>query len=125
MGCSKLEIQEPVLLDARPIEEMCQVLGSDRAERVVDGAMEELAVWLSRMESLYHRGEVNDLARLAQRISKMAGRMGMPLLSRVAADLHGLCHSGDPSALGAVLSRAARVGEASLVAVWGLKDLRP
>lgn len=125
MGCSKLVLEEPVLLDGGPLDEMRQVLGPDRAARVVDGAMEELAVWISRLESLQRRGDLVELSRLAQRIVKMAGRMGMPLLAKVAADLHGLCHGTDQGALRAVLSRTTRVGEASLAAAWGLKDLRP
>ena len=86
--------------------------------------MEELAVWISRAEPMWRRGETDELGRLAQRIEPVAERLGMPLLARVAGELRGLCSAGDAAALAAVVGRMVRVGESSLVAIWDLQDVR-
>ena len=124
MVFATLELSERVVLDRAPIEEMCQALGIERAERLVGGAMEELAVWISRAEPLRRRGCPDELGRLAQRIEPVAERLGMPLLARIAGELRKLCGQGDAAALAAVVSRMVRVGESSLVAIWDLQDAR-
>lgn len=123
MAIAMLEVTEPVALDRSPIEEMCEVLGVEKAERLVGGAMEELAVWISRADPLWRRGAHDELGRLAQRIAPVAIRLGMPLLAHVAAEVRDLAATGDQVALGAVTMRMVRVGESSLVAVWDLQDL--
>jgi hypothetical protein len=123
MGVSMLEVKERVALDRSPIEEMCQTLGVEKAEKLVGGAMEELAVWISRADPMWRRGAHEELGRLAQRIAPVALRLGMPLLARIATELRELVASGDQAALGAVAMRMVRVGESSLVAVWELQDV--
>lgn len=123
MAVSLLEITERVALDRTPIEEMCQTLGIEQAERLVGGAMEDLAVWISRADPVWRRGAYEELGRLAQRIAGTAGALGMSVLARVSADVCALATGADGAALGAVTMRMVRVGESSLVAVWALQDV--
>lgn len=123
MSVSMLEVTERVALDRGPIEEMCQVLGVEQAERIVGSAMEDLAVWISRADPMWRRGEAEELGRLAQRIAPVAERLGMPLLASVSGQLRGLCGGADRVALAAVASRMVRLGESSLVAIWELQDV--
>ncbi len=123
MTVARLEPKERVALDRGPIEEMCRALGVERAEVMVGGAMEELAVWLSRAEKLRRTGSRDELARLVQRVVPVAERLGMVHLAKMAAELRGLCVSADDASLAAVTRRMIRVGEASLVAIWELQDL--
>ena len=123
MNVSMLEVRERVVLDRAPIEEMCQALGVEQAERLVGGAMEDLAAWISRADPIWRRGAHDDLARLAQGIAPVALRLGMPLLAGVAVVVQDLVVRGDQVALAAVTMRMVRVGESSLVAVWELQDV--
>ena len=120
---ARLEVKERVVLDRAPIEEMCRALGVERAEAMVGGAMEELAVWLSRAERFLRLGNRDELGRLVRRAGPVAERLGMPMLARMAADVGRLCQTGDDAALAAVTLRMVRIGEASLVAIWDLQDL--
>jgi len=123
MTVTRLELRERVALDRAPIDEMCRALGPERAEGIVGGAMEELAVWLSRADKLRAAGQWGDLVRLARSTEAMAARLGMWQLARIAGEAAAL--SGDPgnAALAAVTARMVRVGEGSLVAVWDLQNL--
>jgi hypothetical protein len=123
MSVARLEPKERVALDRGPIEEMCRTLGLERAEVMVGGAMEELAVWLSRAEKLRRSGQREELGRLVTRIGPVAERLGMPLLGQMARELRVLCATADDAALAAVTGRMVRIGEASLVAIWDLQDL--
>lgn len=124
---STLEMSERVTLDREPIEKMCEALGAERAERLVGGAMEEMAVWLTRahplLRSALASGEAGELGRLAQRIAPVAEQLGMPQLSRIATEVRALSLGRDMAALAAVTGRMVRVGEASLVAIWDLQDI--
>ncbi|MCR8724228.1 hypothetical protein [Frigidibacter sp. ROC022] len=120
---SMLDMREHVALDRSPIEEMCRSLGVEKAERLVGGAMEELAVWISRADPMWRQGRIEELRQLAGQVAPLAERLGMPNLAAVAAQLVALCARDDPAALAAVASRMIRLGESSLVAIWELQNL--
>ena len=122
MPVTRLEMKERVSLDRAPIEDMVRVLGVERAETLVGGAMEEMAVWMARAEKLWRTGKIEELGRLAARVAPVAERLGMPLLGRVAREVVEQTQGTDQAALGATTLRMVRVGEGSLVAIWDLQD---
>jgi hypothetical protein len=116
-----LNPRERVVLDDRPIEDLCALMGFDRAEALVAAAMEELAVWMSRSEKLRRAGNRDELARLARQAAAVGGKLGMPQLARVGQEVADLAPRADEATLAAVAARMARLGEGSLVAVWDLQ----
>jgi hypothetical protein len=121
MGIARLNPRERVVLDDRPIEDLCALMGFDRAEALVATAMEELAVWMSRSEKLRRAGNRDELARLARQAATVGGKLGMPQLARVGQQVADLAPHADEATLAAVAARMARLGEGSLVAVWDLQ----
>lgn len=119
----KISIEEPVRLDRDQIEVLYRQLGPVGADKVVNHALEELAVMLSRVGKQYREGDLSDLCSGARALAAVAQQIGMTLLARVARDVEQLAKGGDGVALGAVVSRLERIGDRSLVAVWDINDL--
>jgi hypothetical protein len=120
---SRLIPRERVSLNRGPIEGMCRTLGAERAEALVGGAMEELAVWVSRSEKLCRAGNRDELGRLARLTSTVGLKLGMDDLARVSDAVAELAPHSDEATLAAVTARMVRVGEGSLVAIWELQGL--
>lgn len=119
----KMSIDEQVRLDRDQIEVLYRQLGAVGADKVVNHALEELAVMLSRVGKQYRESDFKELAAGARALAAVARQIGMTLLARVARDAELLSQSGDGVALGAVVARMERIGDRSLVAVWDLQDL--
>ena len=123
MRVTELRPREAVTLDSGPMEEMCNALGTERAEALVGSAMEELAVWLTRAAKLARAGNRPELAKVARLTAAVARRLGMPQLAAVARLAGELATGADEATLRAVTARMVRVGEASLIAVWDLEGM--
>ncbi|MGH1367882.1 MAG: hypothetical protein ACRBCL_04640 [Maritimibacter sp.] len=119
----KMSIEESVRLDRDQIEVLYRQLGPVGADKVVNHALEELAVMLSRIGKQYRESEFDALFSGARALAAVAQQIGMILLARVARDVEQLARSGDDVALGAVVARLERIGDQSLVAVWDTQDL--
>lgn len=119
----RLQHDETVRLDRSQLEVLYQSLGPVGAGRVVNQALEELAVTLSRASGDYRAGEIEALRVSVKALVAVAQQVGMTLLARVGRDVLVLSHSFDAAAFGASMARLERIGEGSLVAVWDLQDL--
>ncbi|WP_316649394.1 hypothetical protein [Ovoidimarina sediminis] len=104
------------------LEEILLTHGERGAERFLGRTLEDVAVRLSRVERCWQRGEVGALRRTARALSEAAGQIGLTTLSRVALDVSQVTWRNDPAALAATVSRLVRVGEASLMRIWDIRD---
>lgn len=119
----KLTHEESVRLDRSQLEVLYQSLGPIGADKVVNHALEELAVALSRTGKEYREGRIGDLQASVRSLIAVAQQVGMTTLARVGRDVLELSRSYDAAAFGATVARLERIGESSLLAVWDLQDL--
>ncbi len=119
----KMRHDESVRLDRSQLEVLYQSLGPIGADKVVNHALEELAVALSRTSKEYREGKIEALQVSVRALIAVAQQVGMTTLARVGRDVLELSQSYDAPAFGATVARLGRIGESSLVAVWDLQDL--
>lgn len=119
----KLAIDESVRLDRSQLEVLYQSLGSVGADKVVNHALEEISISLSRGVKEYRAGRLDELRATVRGLAAVAQQVGMMTLARVARDVQELSLTHDPAALGATMARLQRIAENSLMAVWDLQDL--
>ena len=98
-------------------------MGEANAEEVICRAVEELAIRLSRCETLWHGSDWPGLRRSARSLVAISEQVGMTKLARVSRDVVRAIDGNDGVATAATLARLLRVGERSLTAVWDLRDL--
>ncbi len=115
--------EESVRLDRSQLEVLYHSLGPIGADKVVNHALEEIAVSLSRATKEYREGRLDDLRVSVRGLIAVAQQVGMTTLARVGRDVQDLASSHDAPAFGAAMARLERIGETSLVAVWDLQDL--
>ena len=118
----ELPLAEPVQLDSDRLAEIVARLGPGAADDVISRAMEELAVLLARAHNGYCGGNLNALGFAAGQIASLALRLGLPVLARVARDVRMLAQGRDGAALAATVARLERLGEASLMLIWDVRD---
>ncbi len=123
MQVCKLRPSEAVQLDMRRLEEICLHFGCIGGEAAICAAMEDLAVLLERAQALWRAADFGELGLCARQISGIADRIGLAKLARVAGTVEALAGTRDDAALAANVSRLARLGERSLVAIWDVQDL--
>lgn len=112
-----LFLSEPVTIDPDRIRRLVSDLGEGEAERVVERAAGHIADRLARMQDGWRAADLAGIGRLSRSLIGAADQLGMYLLAHVACDVAALSAGHDPTALGAVVARLDRVGEASLLAL--------
>ena len=119
----KLAYEETVRLDRSQLEVLYQSLGPIGADKVVNHALDEISISLTRGGEEYRNGRLDELRVTLRSLIALAQQVGMMTLARVARDVLELSASHDAAAFGATMARLQRIGESSLVAVWDLQDL--
>jgi len=115
---------ERVVIDRARLVDLVHDLGEAGAERVLDRAVEEISCRLLTVETGWAEGDCARVARTARSLMAIADQVGMHLLAHVACDISLLARSGDAPGLAATVARLQRVGEGSMLAMWGVKDMR-
>lgn len=114
---------EEIQLDRDQLHALYVRFGPVQADRNLNQSLEDLALWLARLQRALKSCRHADIQQGAEELKRIAQRLGMTSLARVARDVAELCVTKDPAALPATLARLARVGERSLIAVWDLQDM--
>lgn len=120
---ASLSQAERVTIDRDRLYLLVRDLGEAGAERVIDRALEELSCRLLAVETGWAEGDFPRVARAAQSLIAIADQVGMHLLSHVACDVASLAGQTDAPALAATVARLQRVGERSILAMWGAEDI--
>lgn len=108
---------EQVREDAGAINELYLRLGPASAERVLNRAVDELALSLATLAAQVRMHEMRDVDWHSRRVQKQALGLGLISLAGVAADLR-RCQ-GDATAFAAVCARLMRVAGGSLEELSG------
>ena len=114
---------EDIQLDRDQLRALYVRFGPIQADRNLNQSLEDLALWLARLQQAQKSRRDGDLRQGAADLKRIAQRLGMTTLARVARDVAEQCVVQDPAALPATLARLNRVGERSLIAVWDHQDM--
>lgn len=115
---------EPVVIDRGRLIILMRDLGEAGAARVVDRALEEISCRMLTVATGWTEGDCRRVSRAAQSLIAIADQVGMHLLAHVSCDVAALAKSGDAPALAAAVARLQRVGEGSILAMWGAENVR-
>jgi len=118
-----LSITEDAQVDRNRLTELKIRLGDVGAENLMYRTMEELAVHLAKVHTALNRGHLYEVQAAAGKIATKSDHVGLTTLGIVAKDVHDLAATDNAAALSACAARLSRVGEGSLIAVWGAEDL--
>lgn len=118
-----LHHKEIIRLDRDQLEILLLQLGPASADKVVNEALEDLAVGLAHIKKTYAAGRVEDTKSEIRKLITIAQKLGMTALARICRDAQDLVGSTDVPGCAAVLARLNRIGEGSLIAVWDLQDM--
>ena len=114
---------EDINLDRDQLRALYVRFGPVQADRNLNQSLEDLALWLARLQHAQKTRRYGDLRQGAEDLKRIAQRLGMTTLARVARDVAEQCITQDPAALPATRGRLSRVGERSLIAVWDHQDM--
>lgn len=121
---SHLHHFEPVRLDRGRLDDLVTEHGLQAAERLMGRALEDVAVMLNGIERATRNGDAGRLVATTREIALLADQVGLLTLSRVASDLLKARAQGDAAAFEAILARLIRIGEASLMSAWDIRDIK-
>lgn len=111
---------ESVVFDAGAFQTLVQSFEAAHAVCRADDIFEEFIVCLSALETAWMAGEFERLAAKARAIEDLSDTLGLALCADLARRVRSLIVTGNDLALAAMVARAVRVGEASLVSVMEL-----
>ncbi len=119
---SRLRHVDHAGLDCGRLEEILLTYGEAGAERFLGRTLEDVAVRLNRLERAWRRNDAKLLARGALDLAQVAESIGLVSLGHAARNVGTTATSGDPVAQSATVCRMIRVGEASLMRIWDIRD---
>jgi hypothetical protein len=114
---------EDIQLDRDQLHALYVQFGPVQADRNLNQSLEDLALWLARLQRAQKSRRYADIQQGASDLKRLAQRLGMTTLARVARDVAEQSTTHDAVSLSATLARLTRVGERSLIAVWDLQDM--
>jgi hypothetical protein len=123
-----LRHEEGVRLEAERLLAIYAELGDMRGDHVVGRAIEEMAVQIADMQRYAEEPQGGDTGEEAMVLAagaliRVARRIGLTTVARVAQDAIIAARAGDRTAQAAILARLMRIGDRSLNAIWDLQDL--
>jgi len=113
---------EGVSIDPACMALLRQAGAASQTDRMIGEALEDLALGLARAAGAYRDGRFEDVSRESVAIGKIAARIGVDRMARVAFTVAALAKGRDPVALSANLARLMRLGNNALSTIWDLQD---
>lgn len=117
-GLMVLSMHEKPRVDTRRVAEILHELGDTAGQSVICVALEKLAQGLADIRGAAFRGDMADLARQSELLSRLAWQLGLVSLAGVSVDVAICAERRDATALAATLARLMRIGNRSLTDVW-------
>jgi len=113
---------EGVSIDPACLALLREAGGPSHVDRMIGESLEDLALGLSRLAGAYRSDRLDDLSDEAVALGKIAARIGLERMARVAFTVAALAKGSDAVALSANLARLMRLGNDALSAIWDLQD---
>lgn len=123
MEIAQLQPCEPVHVDPDILASLHARLGQVGAEQALTSAIEQALARLAAVKRAASSGNLDGVAQLSLCLAELAEQTGMITCARVAQVVADTAAQGDQVALSAALARLDRIGDRSMLAVWGLEDI--
>ncbi len=121
-GVVSLRPREALSIDPARLMELRNTGGAGQVDRMLGETLEDLALGLSRIAGAYQQDRFTTITDECVAIGKIAGRIGLDRIARVAFTVAALAKGSDGVALSANLARLMRLGNDALGAIWELQD---
>ena len=119
-----LHHRESVVVDKRRIARIFRSMGAPCAESSIIIQVQALASNLHRIDAHLKCDDLTELSAVAGKACQTAQSIGLLSLATVLGNLQQVSLNGDSAAIGAVWQRCRRIGDASLVELWQVPQLR-
>lgn len=116
---TRLPVDEVVRIDTQRLGDIIRELGEPAARSMIGLSLEQLSAGLSSLSEAALSGDMVQVERIADRLSRDAWQIGMVTLSAVAVHAADCARRDDRPAVSAVLARLHRVAAQSLREIWG------
>lgn len=114
---------EKVFVDNMVLSDLAKKLGEVGADQSVTHALEQSLASLCSMQKAMALGKTQDLIAVADHLVEVAQNVGMTTYAKVARDVRDCALAENHVALASTMARLHRIGDRSILAVWGLEDL--
>lgn len=123
----KIDFTEAVSIDEHRLFYTIRDLDEVEASDLIDSAMHQLTLQMRAISSAVRNGELRQISADAEQLARLAWKIGLTSLARIAKDLATCAKQGNVKTLPAIEARISRVGDRSLAVMSRRHDpsLRP
>jgi hypothetical protein len=107
----------------RKIDEIyCEFAPPQRAQTIINGALDEFAIRLSVLECAGKQNKRAATRKAVDALTSIGQQIGLGSLTDAAHNVRALTASSDDPALAAAVARLVRLGDMCLVSLWAIQD---
>jgi len=123
MSIAQLNPSEAAHVDPDALASLHARLGPNGAEQALTSAIEQSISRLGAIRKAVQQQNAAGVEQLATSLAELAEQVGMISYAHVARSVAQCAHASDSPALAATLARLDRIGDRSMLAVWGGEDI--
>ena len=106
----------------RKIDEIYCEFAPQRAQTIINGALDEFAIRLSMLEYAGKQNKRAAIRKAVYALMSIRQQIGLGSLTDAAHNVRALTASSDDPALAAAVARLVRLGDMCLVSLWAIQD---
>lgn len=123
MTIAQLQPLDTAHVDPEILAGLHSRLGQVGAEQALTSAVEQSLARVAAIRTALEVGNTEGARQLAVSLAELAERSGMTTYARVAHDVAACAAGSCDVALAATFARLERIGDKSMLALWGLEDI--
>ena len=104
------------------IDEIYSEFAPQRAQTIINGALDEFAIRLSVLECAGKQNKRAAIRKAVDALMSIWQQIGLGSLTDAAHNVRALTASSDDPALAAAVARLVRLGDMCLVSLWAIQD---
>ena len=106
----------------RKIDEIYCEFAPQRAQTIINGALDEFAIRLFVLECAGKQNKRAAIRKAVDALMSIGQQIGLGSLTDAAHNVRALAASSDDPALAAAVARLVRLGDMCLVSLWAIQD---
>jgi len=119
---SMLLHDEQLLFCTSKIDEIYCEFAPQRAQTIINGALDEFAIRLFVLECAGKQNKRAAIRKAVDALMSIGQQIGLGSLTDAAHNVRALAASSDDPALAAAVARLVRLGDMCLVSLWAIQD---
>ena len=104
------------------IDEIYSEFAPQRAQKIINGALDEFAIRLSVLECAGKQNKRAAIRKAVDALMSIGQQIGLGKLTDAAHNVRALTASSDDPALAAAVARLVRLGDMCLISLWAIQD---